>query len=132
GLLADASEGLEVPAYVPPPEPVGRAVPASQARSASEEPGSEEMLHLQTAVSDKPEARELSKSEIRATQRKYPWLFQIFGFDEITPELIAAREAVGVPFPRQMLDNLYGWGYLPRPDAADRTHDIDVNDLLDA
>src|SRR5436305_3032768 len=44
GLIADAIEGIEVPAYEPPPE-------LTQARSASEGPGSNAALHFETAPS---------------------------------------------------------------------------------
>ncbi|MBW8885120.1 MAG: sigma-70 family RNA polymerase sigma factor, partial [Planctomycetia bacterium] len=47
GLAADAIEGLEVPAYVPPPD--------TQARSASEGPGSQDLLD-----SKGPAVREVS------------------------------------------------------------------------
>ena len=125
GLAADAIEGLPVPAYEPPPEP--------NPKSKIENPKSLEVDESgEPDPTSKPEPRELSKSQIRAIQRKYPWLFQVLGFSEITPEIIAAREAVGVPYPPSMLDKLYDWGYLPRPDSADRSRDTAVADLLNA
>src|SRR5207248_4725503 len=86
GLAADAIEGIEVPAYVPPPEPVGRAVPATQVGSASD-----------SSCGD-PRYAAFPDIEIAATYPPDP-----VPFCEITEEVVATREAVGDPFPFKVI-----------------------------
>src|SRR5437773_2101567 len=96
GLAADAIEGIEVPTYQPPPEPVGRAVPATQALIASGGPASD------------PRYAAIPDIEIAETYPPDPVPFR-----EITEEVVATREAAGDPFPFKVIRALYEHGYLP-------------------
>lgn len=147
GLAADAIEGIEVPAYVPPPE--------TQARSASEGPSRDETFHPNAAPAvgrgspdpaqdpteglpdepasepnPKPQPDKHTKEELRELQRQYPWLFCGLGYCEITAEMIAIAESVGLPFSPKLIQDLYDQGYLPRPGTSplgcDETEAVNV------
>jgi hypothetical protein len=95
GLAADATAGIPVPAYQPPPERI-------QARSASEGPGCQ-------GAADADEFPELPDIEIGPTYPADP-----IAYRDITEEDIAAREAAGYPFPYKLVKHLYEHGYLPK------------------
>jgi hypothetical protein len=102
GLAADAIEGLEVPAYVPPPEAC-RERPQWCSEESPESPTNDEF----------PEIPDIE------TLPTYPP--DPVPYCEITEGVIATREAAGDPLPFKVIKYLYENGYLPTATSQRKT-----------
>jgi hypothetical protein len=102
---------------------VGRGSPDPAHPSPTVGRGSPDPAHSPTAgLPDNPtggtsKPRKHTKQELAALRKEYPWLFWILGLKEITPEMIAIAEAVGLPFEPRVIQALYDQGFLPRAAA---------------
>jgi hypothetical protein len=132
GLAADAIEGLPVPAYVPQAREGEAPAEPTHARSTSDghrpgttaQPwsvvvaGSNARFHSQ-----KPATRRGSPEQAllaTAARLNIPpiWLMDPIAYNELTPEIIAAREAAGRPIPQSLIQYAIDHGILPRPEDA--------------
>jgi hypothetical protein len=104
GLAADAIEGIEVPAYVPPRESREGEAPAEPEVGR----GSPDPAHSSTA--GLPDASETDSEPLVIYADPICW-------NELTPEIIAAREAAGMPIPQSLIQYAIDHGALPRSDA---------------